>query len=403
MSHGARRLFNPRFFVMCGFSFTVFLTVFHLIPTVPFRIKALGGTEREAGWFLGLLTFASAFSAPLTGAVADRVGRRPVLLAASLALAGFSTAYGLAPTIPTLLVLVPLHGVFWSGLLSASAAYMMDVIPEARRAEGMAYWGLSTIVAMAVAPPVAFWLYDRGWGWLCAVCVLLNLVMAGIAVRLPEVRRPPTAAEGRRGVSDLVEWRVLVVSVTLFLYSFGYGAISTFVAVYAAASGAPKWLYLVTLAVVMLTTRPFSGALADRVGHRRVFLPCLVLIALGMALLAVGGTAPWLVASAVVFGLGFGTAYPAFAALVMKHVDERRRGAAFGGILAAFDTGIGTGSVLTGLLIHWAGFRTAYAVAAGVAALSLPYFLQFEHRLRDAGSVPPEAVPASSAAPATGS
>ena len=47
---------------------------------------------------------------------------------------------------------------------------------------------------------------------------------------------------------------------------------------------------------------------------------------------------------AVVFGLGFGTAYPVFAAYVMEHVDPRRRGAAFGGILAAFDTGIGTGS-----------------------------------------------------------
>jgi MFS family permease len=397
MSAPDPRLFTSRFFVMCGFSFTVFLTVFQLIPTVPFRIEALGGNKFEAGLFLGLLTFASALSAPLTGAVADRVGHRPVLIVASLSLACFSTAYGLAGSITLLLVLVPFHGVFWSGLLSASAAYMMGLIPETRRAEGMAYWGLSTILAMAAAPPVAFVLYDRGWGWLCAACVALNLGMAAIAARLTGTVRHRPVAAGR--VRDLVEWRVLLVSITLFLYSFGYGGISSFVALYAASNGAPKSLYWVTLAVVMLATRPFSGALADRVGHRRVFVPCLVLIALGLAILAVRGTTAWLVTSAVVFGLGFGTAYPAFAALVMSHVDASRRGAAFGGILAAFDTGIGTGSTLMGLLVHKAGFNAAYAVAAGLAALSLPFFLLIEHRLAG-GSAAPGAVPASSAAPA---
>ena len=46
-----------------------------------------------------------------------------------------------------------------------------------------------------------------------------------------------------------------------------------------------------------------------------------------------------MIASAVVFGVGFGTAYPVFVAYVMQHVDQHRRGAAFGAILAAFDTG----------------------------------------------------------------
>jgi len=62
------RLFTPRFFVMCAFSFTVFLSAFQLLPTAPFRILALGGSKFAAGMFLGFLTYASAFSAPLTGA-----------------------------------------------------------------------------------------------------------------------------------------------------------------------------------------------------------------------------------------------------------------------------------------------------------------------------------------------
>ena len=113
--------------------------------------------------------------------------------------------------------------------------------------------------------------------------------------------------------TPLIEWRVLVLSFTLFLYSFGYGAITSFSAVYADALGiSPKSIYLTTLAVVILLTRPLSGSLGDRIGYRRVFVPALALIACGLALLAVRGTRASFVASAIVFGLGFGTAYPAY-------------------------------------------------------------------------------------------
>ncbi len=60
---------------MCGFSFTVFLSAFQLLPVAPYRILALGGSAAAAGLFLGFLTYASAASAPLTGGLADRSGR----------------------------------------------------------------------------------------------------------------------------------------------------------------------------------------------------------------------------------------------------------------------------------------------------------------------------------------
>jgi predicted MFS family arabinose efflux permease len=56
-------------------------------------------------------------------------------------------------------------------------------------------------------------------------------------------------------------------------------------------------------------------------------------------------------------------------------VSAARRGAAFGAILAAFDTGIGTGSTTMGWLIQHMGFRTAFGVAAALSALALPYFM----------------------------
>ena len=382
------RLFTPLFFVMCGFSFTVFLSAFQLLPTAPFHVIDLGGSTFAAGMFLGFLTYSSAFSAPLTGAFADRAGPRRVLLISSAALTVFSLGYAVLTDYRIMLALSVVHGIFWSGLLSASSMYMTNLLPERRRAEGIGYWGLSTVLAMAVAPTVGFWIYRRGWLWLCLVCALLNVTMGLIAWRLHE--QPLVHHDAAHAPKGLLEWRVLGMSVSLFLYSFGYGGITSFAAMYADANGvSPRGIYLTMLAVVILVTRPIAGRLGDRFGYKRIFMPCLVLISGGLACLAVGGTRGWMIASAILFGTGFGTAHPVYVGYVMQHVSAARRGAAFGAILAAFDTGIGTGSTTMGWLIQHMGFRTAFGVAAGLSALALPYFVaadRFLGRRRGGGA-----------------
>ena len=75
------------------------------------------------------------------------------------------------------------------------------------------------------------------------------------------------------------------------------------------------------------------------------------------------------------FGTGFGSAYPIFVAHLMKKVDNQRRGATFGALIGAFDTGIGTGSMTLGWIGEHYGLSRAFAVAASLAALSIPYYL----------------------------
>jgi MFS family permease len=376
------RLFTPRFFVMCGFTFTVFVSGFMLFPSAPFHVLDLGGSEFTAGLFLGFFTYASAFSAPFTGALADRFGKGRVLFVASVSLIVICILYAASPTYAMLLTVVPVHGMFWSGLMTASGAYLVDQIPDSRRAEGLAYWGLAIVAAIAVAPPLAFWLYRWGWLWICMASGAANVLMAAIAFTLEDRSPVPVGADkNSRGAAGFIEWRVLSVSLTLFLFTFGYGGITSFIALYAEANRAPRGIYFTVLALVILVTRPLSGRLADRIGHKKVLLPCLVLMAIGLGLLVPGGSLPWLLASAVVFGLGFGSAFPVYSAYIMQHVATARRGAAFGAMLAAFDTGIGTGSIVLGYVIEIADYGTAYGIAAALAALALPFFLVKEPRL----------------------
>jgi MFS family permease len=380
------RLVTPRFLIMCAYSFTVFVSLFQLLPTAPYHVIDLGGGTVAAGLFLGFLTFASALSAPFTGAIGDRVGQRHVLMTVSLVLAAFTASYALIRDYRLLLSVVIVHGLFWSGLLSASGAYMTSTLPPSRRAEGLGYWGLSSVLAIGAAPAIGFWVYRHGWAALCWELTTLNALMFVIAWRLPDDLHgahghdpdaPPVRTPGH-----VIEWRVLLLSSALAVISFGYGGLTSFSALYADELRiSPRSLFLSVMAVSMLVARLTLGRSIDRVGHRRVLTRCLVIPPIGLALLTVAGGAWSFGLAAFVFGAGFGLMHPSFTAYMMGHVSFARRGAAFGAMLAAFDTGIGLGSSVIGWVIDQVGFRPAFALTAALAALALPLFVWMERSL----------------------
>jgi len=366
--------------MMWSYNFTVFLSAFQLLPTAPFYILSLGGSQTAAGLFLGFLTYSSAFSAPFTGALGDRIGKRKILITSSIAITIFSLLYAVAPSYQLVLGLVLIHGVFWSGLLSSASSYIVDIVPKSRRAEGLGYSGFASILAVAVAPWIGLWVFDHGgWRAVCLESAGLGVIMAVIAWTLPPDKRhehPPSMHP-----KDLVEWPVLLGAFTLFLYSFSYGGITSFVAIYAEHVGVtPRALYFTVFSLAILVTRPFMGRWADRIGHTRLIVPCLVSIVLGISVLSIATNRTLFVMSALLFGVGFGSAYPIFVAHLMHHVEEKRRTATFGALIGAFDTGIGTGSIAVGWISERWGFGRAFGVAGALALLSIPYYLYLEKR-----------------------
>ena len=393
------RLFSPRFLIMFGFSFTVFMSVFQLLPTAPYRIIALGGSTAQAGLFHGFLTFASAASAAFAGPITDRIGHRRVLVVVSLILAGFTASYAIMSDYRVMLGVVIAHGLIWSALLASSGAYMTATIPPSRRGEGLGYWGLASVLAMGAAPAIGFWIYRHGWIALCVELTALNVLMAAIAWSLPDdapaaraaTRVPQDVAESRIGelsgrvgrlVTSHVEWRVMALSVGTTMVSFGYGGLTSFSAMFADHLGlAPRSLFLTAMAVGTGIGRLGLGRAVDAVGPRRMLVRCLLAPPIGLLILAAASDVATLVVAGLVFGAGFGLMWPSYNTYVQAHVGAERRGAVFGAALAAFDTGIGAGASVMGWIIHHQGFRSAFVAAALLAALALPYFIVAERRL----------------------
>jgi MFS family permease len=375
------------FLNLCLFAFLAFLAAFQLFPTIPFHLIELGASRSRAGAFLTVYTWASALSAPFTGAVADRFGRRRMLLFAAAAFALFSVLYGLVEPLPLLLAVGCLHGFFWSGMLAATGALVIDVIPLSRRTEGIGYYGMSATAAVAVAPAIGLAVYHFGWLALMLELAVLALALLLMATGVRE-RGPVDAGRvtGDGGASlppprsprlrDAISWRVVASAGALALVALPYGGLTSYAALLAGERGiSPRSLFFTVFAITVLLTRVVLPPLADRTGPLRLLLPSLLLIPPGLALVAAARTRGQLIGAAIVFATGFGSAYPTFMTWVLARTDARHRAATFGSVLLAFDTAIGAGSLLVGRLDRSVGLGGAFLALAGVSALALPAFL----------------------------
>lgn len=378
-------LFTPEFLGLWTFAFVTFFSAFQLLPAIPFRIMQLGGSTAKAGWFLAVYTYASAFAAPLMGSLADHIGRKRQMILISTGFIGFSFAYGVVTNLPLLLAIGAIHGAMWSGLIAAASAMMSDYIPPSRRNQGLAWWGLASTGAVAVAPAVGLWVYRFGWLTLCLELVAMSVLMLIGSFLLRTTEPRPQVAE--RTLKDSWDWRVTQAALSLTVITFGYGGVTSYSAIVAVQRHIqPPAIYLTVYAVSIVVYRIFFSHLGDRVGTKVVLYPGLILVPVAFAVLAAATTRWQMVLSAAIFGVGFGAAYPAFATFILENSDPDRRARTFGSIVWAFDTGIGTGSLVVGALGERYSLQFAFAIAAVLSCFSIPIFLWSSRALAQHGT-----------------
>jgi len=370
----SERLFTPRFVALWLFQFLTFFGVFQLLPVIPLRITSLGGSKAVAGLFLTAYTIASALAAPVMGTIADHFGRRRMLVIASILFIVFSIAYGLVPWIPLLLVIGIVHGSLWSAILSAAGAIMADYIPASRRTEGLAYWGLAPTAAMAIAPAVGLWIfYEFGWLVVCVELAVISAVTSIWSSRLPVDEKRESRAIPK--MNQWWDWRVVATTLSLATVAFGHGGITSYMTIFSQEKGIrPESIFFTAFALSTIFVRVFFSRIADRVSTRAFLYPAFALLPIALALLAVTQTRTQLVAAAILFGAGMGGSFPAFMTFVVAHSDAASRARTFGSVIWAFDTGIGVGSAVTGLIGQRWGLSTAWGIWAGVSCLAIPIF-----------------------------
>ena len=356
-------------------SLTFFGSFYLLLPTLPIYVLRIGGNESEIGLIIGVFTIAAVGSRPFIGREVDARGKKLFLVAGAVIFTISSGLYNLTNTVPLLLLLRIFHGAGIALFLTASSALIADLAPMERRGEAMGYFGTSSNVAMALGPALGIALLQRSD---FPTLFLVSAAVALTAVGLTGLISPAEGTAGRTKAvpSALISRRAVYPSALGFCLSFTYGAVVSFLPLYATRQGVSNpGLFFTIYALALIGVRLVAGRISDRYGRAAVLAPGFVCVAVAMAVLIGARSLEVLGVAAVLYGVGFGSVQPASLALIADRVEPGQRGAAMATFGGAFDLGIGLGSILLGVLLQMAGFEALFLAAAASALIGLGLLL----------------------------
>jgi MFS family permease len=374
------RLWTRSFVFMIAGTFVLFIAFYALYPTLPLFIKQLGGNSAHVGLAMGVFMLASVVFRPIVGSLLDRFGRRPFILGGILLFALAMSLYGWVGGIAALMALRVLHGTSWAFSSTATQTAITDMIPPARRGEGIGFLGMAMTMAMAVGPASGLWIAEKlsyhalfllGAGVACAALLLT------FGAAMPFHPQPGTIGFG------VVEKRVLPIMASIFFLFFAYGSITTFVPLFAESIEVSSPAFFAAFAATLVVVRPLAGRLSDRYGEVVVVMPALVMTILALITLSLSTGLLGVLASAVLYGIGFGTAHPVLHAATIRIARSSRKGAANASVSTATDLGIGLGAITLGWVSQHTSYRALFTVSAVSVALSLLVFA-FARRLLSA-------------------
>lgn len=346
------------FLLFCGFQF--------FPSSLPLYAKELGVTDDVIGWITGLTTLSALVIRPLAGRILDRLGRKGIFFLSLVIMIFISFSYSVFPFVAIIFLLRFFHGIGWGMATTSTSTIATDVIPRKRFAEGMGYFSLSASLALAIAPGISIELFHSAGMPIIAYAatgVLVCALILAMNIRFKPI--PHTAKHRPEGINSLFEKRSYFPTVVMFFITASYGAIVTFVAVYADAQGvASIGLFFTVYAVVLLVSRPFLGRLVDRKGASWTVLPGILSIICALILLSFSSSLMPFLATAVLYGFGFGATQSGLQMLAVAKIEPERRGTANATFFTGFDGGIGFGAIISGLVVSLVGYSSMYLLFA---------------------------------------
>lgn len=386
------------FLVVTACALVFFVYIGMLIPIIPLFIEGpLGRGEFGIGLTISVFAGAAIIARPVLGRLADRYGRRVLLIGGSL-LAGVA---GLASSQITefwqLLVLRGVTGVGEAAVFVGAATLIADLSPAHRRAEGASYFSVAVFGGIGVGPIIGEMVLDDTrfeQAFLVAGC--FALVAAVVALFAP-------ARVERRGVVDdtiasaapasgrrrIMHPAAVMPGVVLAAGVAAFSTFGAFIPEYSrdvglATSGGLFAAYSLTSLVV----RIFGATLPERLGPRRAVTIALGSLGVGLSILAIVPTVPALWAASVFVGFGMAFNYPSLLALTVNRVSDSDRAWAISSFTMFFEVGSVFGGLVIGSFAQVVGKQ--FGFYGGVACCVLGLFL-LRVKLVPAGS--PDAGP----------
>lgn len=359
-------------------NFFLFLIYFALMTMLPiYVVEDLQRTETEAGLAVAVFLISAVLFRPFSGKLLQDYGRRKMLILCMLFFLISTLLYMWADNYYWLLALRFFHGIWFSIASTATGAIAADMVPAARRGEGLGYFVMSNNIAVVVGPFISLTLVQfTSFDWLFFTYGVLMFIGAAyvIFINIPASKHPLQQAR-KLSFDDLFERNAIPIAIVGSLIAFAYSSVLSFISVYAKelnlleAAG----YFFAVLAAFMLISRPFVGRLFDVKGAKIVVFPTMIIFLIGLMTLSFTQSAFLLLLGAALVGIGYGSLVPCLQTLAIQSAERHRSGHATATFFTFFDSGIGVGSFVLGWIASLFGYAQLYFYTS--LFLLLPLFL----------------------------
>lgn len=361
----------------------------------------LGASATEVGFLFGVTAVSAIVSRPTLGRIMDTRGRRPVLLVGGALNALVPLLYLTVSAVgPWLFVVRILHGFAISMVFTSLFTYGADIIPASRRTEGLALFGVSGLLPIALGGVVGeIVLAQADFGALFVTSSIFGAIGLVATLALPETMVHLAAGERRIGFFEAV-WRreLLPIWAVTLSFSFALTGYFTFLRTYVDETGVGSvGLFFAFYAGVAVALRVAFAWLPERVGPSRVLYPAFALLVAGFFVLARAGSTTDIAIAGLLCGAGHAYSFPILLGFTVDRASDAGRGSAVAFFTALFDAGTLLGGPALGFVIEQSGYSTMYFATGVFLAAAVAGYAFWERKLAAASNPPSDRlVPSSS-------
>ena len=366
---------------------------------MPVFARRLGEFESGVGSLgLMMMSFALAqlLSAPVMGTLADRIGRRPIILIGLAAFIAQNVGFLLVDSTAAFIAVRAAGGAFSAGIGPAVMGVVADIVPEHRRARWVGIMMGSFGAGFIFGPVLGGALYD-GWGFEMPFIVSASLaafaLVAAIALvaetRTQEIRQRQELQQRRTAALEPAEDRKasLLTSLPKPLYLFAALLVLDFTVVFAFAFVEPQMVFyfyddlewstlrfgviVSAFGMTMVVGQTVLSGLSDRIGRTPVIVAGLVLTSLLYVGLATVTWFPLLLLVAIIAGLGQALVFPALSAFYLDITPDQHRSRVMGLKGSAASAGGVAGPLLMAIVAATLSPQGVFIIAAALVGATV--------------------------------
>lgn len=319
------------------------------------------------------------FSIP-AGLIADRFGRRRMLILSSLIFSTVPFLYLLVEQVWQLALVRFLHGFGTAIFLPVGMAFVSDLFLK-RRGEKMGWFSTATLLGRFCAPVVGgailsavTLLGDMRFKAVYILCGAMGLVTLWTTLSMLVVEEHHTEARTWSGIRQaflsVISSRTIVVTSTVeAAILFAYGTFETFIPLLAQKTGVSTAAIGIMLSAQVLTlalTKPVMGRFSDKHGRKPQIFYGALMGAFCICSYGFAHSFGAMFAASILLGLCLSIVTSATSALIADTSRCEERGSAMGVLGSIMDIGHTTGPLVAGIVASHFGFSYAFIAPGGL-------------------------------------